>query len=101
MVGFAIRIIAIALIGYGVWRILRPRYTLKIVIGKRGIKHHEGLPKAHKAYVLEFFEKHRSLDGNVTICAMRQRDGYLRLVFKGHVDPGTKQQIRNFLITVM
>ncbi len=101
MLGFFIRLTAIALIGYVVWRMIRPRYTLKIVIGKQGIKHHKGLPKAHKTSVLKFFEKHRSFDGNVTICAMRQPDGYLRLIFKGEVDPGTRQQIRNFLITVM
>ena len=101
MLGFFIRLTAIALVGYVVWRMMRPRYTLEIVIGKQGIKHHKGLPKAHETCVLEFFQKHRSFDGNVTICAMRQPDGYLRLVFKGQVDPGTRQQIRNFLITVM
>ena len=101
MLGFIIRLTAIVLIGYVVWRMLRPRYALKIVIGKQGIKYHEGLPKAHKTSVLEFFEKHRSFDGNITICAIRQSDGHLRLVFKGQVDPGVRQQIRNFLITVM
>lgn len=101
MLTLFIRLAVIALIGYVLWRIFQPRYDVRIVIGKKGIKHHEGLPKAHRATVLEFFEEHRSFDGNVTICAMRQPNGYLRLVFKGQVDPGVRQQIRNFLNTVM
>jgi len=103
MLGLFIRLIAIALVGYVVWRVWRmmcPRYTFQIVIGKQGIEHYKGLPKAHESSVLEFFDKHRSFDGNVSICAMRQPDGYLRLVFKEQVDPDTRQQIRNFLVTV-
>ncbi len=101
MLGFLIRFTAIAVIGYVVWRMMRPRYTLKIVIGKQGIKHHKGLPKAHESSVLKYFEKHRSLDGDVTICAKREADGYLRFVFKGDVDPATRQQIQDFLFTVL
>lgn len=101
MLGLFIKLTAIALIGYGVWRMMHPRYTLEVVIGKQGINRHKILPKALETSVLEFFEKHRSFEGNVTIRAIRQPDGYLRLVFKGQVDAATRQQIRNFLMTVM
>lgn len=101
MLGFSIRLAVIALVVYVVWRMVFPRYTLKIVIGKQGIKHHKGLSKANQTSVLKYFEKHRSFDGDVSIFATRQTDGDLRLVFKGQVEPGTRQQIRDFLTTVM
>jgi len=101
MFGFLIRLLAIALVGFVVWQVMRPRYAVRIVIGKQGIKHHKGLPAAYETTMLEFFEKHRSFDGDVTICATRQTDGYLRLAFKGPVDEGMRQQVRNFLMTVM
>ena len=101
MSGFLIKLAAIMLIGYVVWRAMRPRYTVKIVVDEQGIKHHEGLPKACERTVLEFIEKNLSPEGKVTICASRQPNGYLRLDFRGQLDSGTRQRIRNFLITVI
>lgn len=101
MVGLLFRLAVIALIGYVVWRVMIPRYAVRIVIGNQGIKYHKGLSKANEEDVLAYFEKHRSFDGDVTILAARHADGDLRLVFRGQVDPHTQQQIREFLITVI
>ena len=101
MLGFVIRLVVIALIGYVIWRVMRPRYDLRIVIDEYGIKYHEGLPKSHERQVLKFLENDLSFIGKVTIFARRQPDGYLKFGFKGQIDPGTRQQIRNFLISVM
>lgn len=101
MLDSLIKLSVVALISNVIWRAMRPQYSIKIVIDEQGVKHHEGLPKAHQRNVVEFFEKHISVSGKVTICARRQPNGYLRLDFKGQVDPGTQQQIRNFWLTFM
>lgn len=101
MLDFFIKFATIGIVGFVFWRMLRPRYPLEIVIGEHGINRHTGLPKAHEASVLEFLDKFQSSNVTVRIYGMRQSDGYLRLVFNGKIDPGTRQQIRNFLITVL
>jgi hypothetical protein len=101
MFGTLIKLAGAVLFGYLVWCAIRPRYALEVVVGKQGVKSHKRLPIAHQASVIEFFEKLPSFDSDVTICATRRSDGHLRLVCKGRVDPGTRQRIRNFLMTVM
>ena len=97
---FVIRIAVFALVGYVVWRMLRPRYAVRIEMDEHGIKHHVGLSKAQERKVLEFLQE-QIPDGKLTIYAERAPNGYLRLNIRGHVTPGTRQRIRNFLNTVM
>ena len=101
MLTLLVRIAVFAFVGYVIWRMMRPRYSVKIVIDDHGIQHHEGLPRAQEKKVLGFLQDDIGVSGKLIICALRQPNGYLRLNFKGHVDPGTQQQIRNFLNTVM
>ena len=101
MLTLFVRFAVIALIGYVLWRIFRPRHGARIVIDQHGVKHHEGLPRSHRREILEFMDELPPLDGTLTVCAQREPNGYLRLDFRGRVDPGTRQQIRNFLNTVM
>jgi len=101
MIDLIIRFVVIVLIRYVVWRVIRPRYAVRIVIDDQGIKYHHGLPAAHEREVLEFLQEQLSLDGKLTICANRRADGYLRIFFKGRIAPGTQQQIRNFFNSVM
>ena len=101
MVQLLVRLFIIALVVYGVWRILQPRAHVRIVIGEYGIKQFEGLPKAQEKEVLRFLQNDLEFDGKLVIRARRQSNGYLSLNFSGQIEPGTKQQIRNFLNTVM
>jgi hypothetical protein len=101
MVPFIIRFVVIALICYVVWCVIRPRYAVRIVIDDQGIKYHHGLPAAHEREVLEFLQEQLTLERELTICVNRQPGGYLRISFKGQIPPGTRQQIRNYLNSVM
>lgn len=97
---FFIRIAVFALVVYVVWRMLRPRYAVRIVMDEHGIKHHVGLSKAQERKVLEFLQEQMP-DGKLTIYAEREPNGYLRLNIRGHITPGMRQRVRNFLNSVM
>ena len=101
MLGLLIRVAAIALIGYIVWSMMRPRYHVRIVMDEHGIKYHEGIPKGHQSQVLEFLDDEVAPSGKLTIYARHQPDGYLRVDFRGHIDTATQQRIRNVLINAM
>ena len=101
MLGLFIRFAAIALIGYIVWRVMRPRYDVRIVMDEHGIKHHEGLSKRQQSQVLEFLQDEVAPGGQLIIYAAHQRDGYLRVDVRGHIDAATRQRIRSVLINAM
>ncbi len=100
MLAFIIRVAVVVLIGYAIWRLVRPRYDLEIVIDEDGVAQCEGLPKAQTREMLEFLNE-LPLDGQLIIRARRQAGGYWRIDFKGSLHPSTRQRIRNFLNTVI
>ncbi len=101
MLGVFIKLAAVVGIAYVAWRVMRPRYAMKIVMDENGIKHHEGLAKRQEKQVLEFLREQVQPVRKLTIYGARHPNGYFRLVFKGQIDPGTQQRIRNFMLTVM
>lgn len=48
-----------------------------------------------------FLQQDISLEGRITIRALRQPGGYLRVEVRGACQRGVKQQIRNFLNTII
>ncbi len=101
MLDSLIKIAVVALIGYVVWRMMRPQHSVVIVMDKNGIQNHKGLPRGQAKRVIQFLEDHVSPDGKLTIYADRQPNGRLRLNFKGPIDSGMQQQVRNFFINVL
>jgi hypothetical protein len=90
-----------ALMIYGLWAASRPRWTVKIVVEGSDIQSHQGLAKARLLAVREFFRRDVRLDQRIVIRALRDHSGNVRLDISGQIDPGTKQQIRNYLITML
>jgi len=80
-----------------VWQIVRPKYPLRIVVDGGEVKSHQGVAQAQVRRVVEFFEHDVSFDGKVTVVGARDAQGVLRIRFRGDIDQGTAQQIRNFL----
>jgi len=101
MPNLLVDLIGVALAGWIIWLVLRPKYAFRIVVDQRGVRHHRGLPKGQQREVLRFLQDEVSLDGRTTICANRQTTGQLRFNFKGRINPGAQQQIRNFLNSVL
>lgn len=79
-----------------VWRVLQPRYDVKIVLVPDGIKQVDGVPQKLRRELDEFLEQNLPAEGKVVIGGRRQQGGRLRLVFRGPVDGGQQQRFRNF-----
>ena len=90
-------LIAGGAVAYGLWTTARPTWPIKIVVSPAGLDSHRGLPRRCVAQVANFFERDVHLASRVVIFAHRQRNGRLRTQFRGRIDAGTRQQIRNFL----
>lgn len=98
---FLFAILIGALIVFGIWCATRTKWPVKIIVDRAGVASHQGLPKARAARVVEFFEREVSCDTRVVVSAMRQPNGYLRTKIAGPIDQGTKQRIRNFLLSML
>ena len=59
------------------------------------------LSQAERARVAEFFRTEFAGEPPFAVSGRRLRDGRLRLRFRGRVARGTRQQIRNFLVTCL
>ncbi len=98
---FWLTLLLIAVVAFLAWGAFRPRCALHIVIGRDRAIRHSGIPKGRVGQVLAFLTNDVSLAGKVAILGTRSREGQLRITFRGRVDPGTQQRIRNFLKMVL
>jgi len=73
---------------------------LRIVASRDGMIHSEGLSANHERELRSFFAHDVDLPSRVEIVGRFDRSGCLRFAFRGNLDPGTEQQIRNFLHTL-
>lgn len=90
-------LIAGGAVGYGLWTTAHPSWPIRLVVSRHGLQSHRGLPRRAIGRITGFFKYDVELDGKVVILAARQRGGQVRTRFRGEIDPGTQQQIRNFL----
>ena len=93
-----LRLGLLVLIGLVVWAVLRPQYGLKVVVDRSGVKQLRGVPRGRQADLCQFLRNEVAIGGTVTILGNRLDDGRLRLSFRGPIDSGMQQRIRNFLI---
>ncbi|MCE9548674.1 MAG: DMP19 family protein, partial [Planctomycetia bacterium] len=99
--GTAIMLTLAAIVAVAIWRSSRPKWSLVAVIDREGVKLHQGIAQAHQRYVIDFLRNEVPVETPVTIRALREPDGQLRTEFAGGIDAGTRQRIRNFLLTMM
>ena len=101
MSAIVINVLVVALIGYILWAMIRPRYAVKIVLDPSGVRYHHGLASRQAGEVFAFLQKHVTPDGRVVIYGRRQPNGRLQLGFRGKIDSLARQRIRNFMVNVM
>ena len=86
------------LIFYGIWTAAHPPWQIKLVAGPEGLISHRGLPQRCVGRVSDFFANSVQPDTRLVVLANRSRNGHLTTKFRGHIDPGTRQRIRNYLL---
>lgn len=95
-IDFVIKAAIVAGICFIVWRVIQPKYDVKIVLTPAGIKVVDGVPRKLRGELDEFLEQNLPKEGRVVIGGRRQEGGRLRLVFRGPFDQGQQQRVRNF-----
>jgi len=98
VLSWLLKIAVVAFLGWLVWKAMRPRHALKIVVDENGVQSSSGLPLAQKRKVREFLENDVQIERRIIILGDRGRDGAMRLQFRGRIHPSVQQQIRNFLV---
>jgi hypothetical protein len=95
------RLILVALVIVCVYVALRPRYAWRIVVEDGRVKSHQGVAKAQVPRVVHFLEKDVAADTKYTVLGGRDRSGVVRVNFRGEIDVGRRQQIRNYLKMIL
>ena len=93
-----IRLIFVATVVFGFWRLVRESWEFAILVGPTGVISHSGIKNGPQKKLLGLCQTIRFAEGRVTIHGRTGRDGRLQLSFSGPIDPETRQQIRNFLL---
>lgn len=91
----------IAFIAIVVYRSISSRTIIRLVIDNSGLVEYRGISPHVKREIETFFQQDVHLNHKVTISGQRDSQGRLRFRFSGAIEIGTKQQIRNFLHSIL
>ncbi|QDU56313.1 hypothetical protein [Aeoliella mucimassa] len=91
-------LIAGAMVLYAIWTSANPSWPIRIVVTTEGMVECRGLPRQRVPRFAEFFEQHVQAEPKLVVLACRDAGGGLRTSFRGHIDAGTKQRIRNYML---
>lgn len=90
-----------AFIGVFLWVAFGGKRQLEIVVKDGRVERLRGVAQAHVSRVTDFLEHDVRPAGKVRILGNRDNNGVLRISFRGQLDQGTQQQIRNYLKLVL
>ena len=96
ILGFAVWVL-IAFIAIVVYRSISSRTIVLLVVDNTGLVDCRGLSPRVKREIETFFQQDVQINHKVTIRGQLDHQRRLRCHFRGKVDAGTQQQIRNFL----
>lgn len=91
----------IALVAVFVWVTLGRKPSMEIVVRDGRVASLRGVAKAQTRRVTEFLERDVAFNGDLKVRGGRDANGVLRISFRGNIDRGTQQQIRNYLKMVL
>ena len=97
--GTWVAIAIVGLIAYAIWSLSNKKWPIKIAVDAGNVVEHHGLPASKAPSILRFFDKELEFDGKLVVFVARHRNGYLQTKIVGNADAGTKQRVRNFLIS--
>lgn len=93
-----LRFVVIAVVGFGLWKFLQPKWAFTIVADQSGVRSHDGISTPQQHRLLDLFRKMRFVEGRVTVRGRHDENGKLQLRFSGKISDEARQQIRNFIV---
>jgi hypothetical protein len=94
-------ILLAAVVGVFVWVAVTREHLVEIVVKDGRVHSLRGVAIAQKGSLTNFFEHDVRPPGKLKVFGDRSRDGVLRISFRGRIDQGMQQQIRNYLKMVL
>ncbi len=91
----------IAFIAVVVYRSICSRTIIRFVVDHSGLVEHRGISPRAEREIKTFFQQDVQVPQKVTISGQLDPQGRLRFHFRGAIDAGAKQQIRNFLHSIL
>lgn len=86
---------------YLIWQAARPRWDVHIVVEPESVTIVRGIAAARMAEVKAFLRDGVPVNGRIEVLARKDPDGRLITAFKGPIDTGIQQRVRNFLIQIL
>ncbi len=94
-------LLVVAVIAFVVIVAFRPKHDFSIIVGQDDVEIRGAVAKRRRHELVQFFQNDLQLEEALTVLGRRGPGGRLQLQFRGPIDPGTRQRIRNFLLTVL
>ena len=86
---------------YVLWYACRTKWQVMIDVEPGKATRIVGAPAAKMKVLEEFFAQDIAFPGRTRIYVRRNSPGTMKTKIRGELDPGTRQRIRNFLITCL
>ncbi len=84
-----------------IWSATRTKWPIRIKVEGSQVTKHVGLPASKAGSIVRFFTDELSSTSQFMVYATRGPSGALQTRFTGTLDSGTKQRVRNYLISVL
>lgn len=101
MVPLLLRAMLLAAVLYVLYLAFRPKWGFTLVVNSQRCRLRGAFPEAQREKLYMFLRDHVEFRGTVRIRGSKMPNGHLALRFRGPLDEGAKQRIRNFLVSVL
>jgi hypothetical protein len=81
------------------WKVARPKWDIHISVRDGAVKNHRGIAIGRTEAIRQFFVQDLKLS-RIEVRARRDRNGRFITDIRGKIDSGTKQRIRNYLLSM-
>lgn len=98
---YLITVLLLVFVAYLIWNGNQGSWQFRVDVVPNQKTQVKGFPGAKIATVQEFFRNDIRFDGPVTVFAAKDESGRVQTKFRGNLNTGQKQRIRNFLIDVL
>ncbi|WP_417847185.1 hypothetical protein [Thalassoglobus sp.] len=94
-------IVFLGLAGWFVLAAIRPKSAIRLVIEGSTLVDSYGISSRARSQIETFVKQDLDYTGKLRVTGNSDSKGRVHLKFRGRIDSGTQQQIRNFLLTIL
>ncbi len=96
-----IGIVFLGVVGWLTLLSIRPKFAIRLVIEDSTLVQSHGISLRVKSQIEAFLKQDLDDSGKAIVTANPDAKGRMKFKFRGKMDSGTQQQIRNFLLTIL